>query len=30
VLTHGAQGFVELLAEIERFDIARLAHGPLD
>jgi creatinine amidohydrolase len=28
-LTHGAQGFVELLREIDRFDLARLQDGPL-
>jgi creatinine amidohydrolase len=28
-LTHGAQGFVELLREIDRFDLARLHDGPL-
>jgi creatinine amidohydrolase len=29
-LCHGAQGFVELLADVDRFDLARLADGPLD
>jgi creatinine amidohydrolase len=29
-LTHGAKAFVELLAEIDRFDLARLREGPLD
>jgi creatinine amidohydrolase len=29
VLTHGAQAFVELLREIDRFDLARLREGPL-
>jgi creatinine amidohydrolase len=29
-LRHGAQGFVELLADVDRFDLARLADGPLD
>jgi creatinine amidohydrolase len=28
-LTHGAQAFVELLHEIDRFDLARLHDGPL-
>ena len=28
-LTHGAQAFVELLREIDRFDLARLREGPL-
>jgi creatinine amidohydrolase len=28
-LAHGAQGFVELLREIDRFDLARLQDGPL-
>jgi creatinine amidohydrolase len=28
-LVHGAQGFVELLREIDRFDLARLHEGPL-
>ena len=28
-LTHGAQAFVELLREIDRFDLARLHEGPL-
>jgi creatinine amidohydrolase len=28
-LTHGAQAFVELLREIDRFDLARLHDGPL-
>ncbi len=29
VLDHGARAFVELLAEMDRFDLARLAAGPL-
>jgi creatinine amidohydrolase len=29
-LQHGAQAFVELLHEIDRFDLARLREGPLD
>ncbi len=29
-LTHGAQAFVELLREVDRFDLARLKDGPLD
>jgi creatinine amidohydrolase len=29
-LRHGAQGFVELMADVDRFDLARLADGPLD
>jgi creatinine amidohydrolase/Fe(II)-dependent formamide hydrolase-like protein len=28
-LAHGAQAFVELLREIDRFDLARLREGPL-
>jgi creatinine amidohydrolase len=28
-LAHGAQGFVELMREIDRFDLARLQDGPL-
>jgi creatinine amidohydrolase len=28
-LQHGAQGFVELLREVDRFDLARLRDGPL-
>lgn len=28
-LAHGAQTFVELLHEIDRFDLARLREGPL-
>jgi len=28
-LAHGAQAFVELLREVERFDLARLREGPL-
>ena len=28
-LTQGAQGFVELLREVDRFDLARLREGPL-
>jgi creatinine amidohydrolase len=28
-LAHGAKGFVELLREVDRFDLARLAQGPL-
>jgi creatinine amidohydrolase len=28
-LTHGAQAFVELLREVDRFDLARLGAGPL-
>ena len=26
---HGAEAFVELLRDVERFDVARLARGPL-
>jgi creatinine amidohydrolase len=29
-LRHGAQGFVELLADVDKFDPSRLADGPLD
>lgn len=29
-LRHGSQGFVELLGDVDRFDLARLADGPLD
>jgi creatinine amidohydrolase len=29
-LRQGAQGFVELLHDVDRFDLARLADGPLD
>jgi creatinine amidohydrolase len=29
-LRHGARGFVELLGDVHRFDLARLADGPLD
>jgi creatinine amidohydrolase len=29
-LSHGAAGFVELLHEIDRFDLSRLRDGPLD
>jgi len=29
-LDHGARGFVELLADVDRFDLGRLADGPLD
>jgi creatinine amidohydrolase len=29
-LVHGAQAFVELLREVEHFDLARLRDGPLD
>jgi creatinine amidohydrolase len=29
-LAHGARAFIELLQDIARFDIARLADGPLD
>jgi creatinine amidohydrolase len=29
VLDHGARGFIELLREIDRFDLARLKQGPL-
>ncbi len=29
-LRHGAQGFVELIADVDRFDLACLADGPLD
>jgi creatinine amidohydrolase len=29
VLAHGARAFVELLREIDRFDLARLSEGPL-
>jgi creatinine amidohydrolase len=29
-LRHGAQGFVELIVDVDRFDLARLADGPLD
>jgi creatinine amidohydrolase len=28
-LDHGARGFVELLREVDRFDLARLAEGPI-
>ena len=28
-LTHGAEAFVELLREVDRFDLARLREGPL-
>jgi creatinine amidohydrolase len=28
-LAHGAKGFVELLREVDRFDLARLTAGPL-
>src|SRR5262249_14428992 len=28
-LAHGARAFVELLADVARFDLARLAEGPL-
>jgi creatinine amidohydrolase len=28
-LAHGAQGFVELMREIDRFDLARLHDGPI-
>jgi creatinine amidohydrolase len=28
-LAHGAGAFVELLSEVDRFDLARLAHGPI-
>ena len=28
-LMQGAQAFVELLREIDRFDLSRLRHGPL-
>ena len=28
-LIHGAKGFVELLREVDRFDLARLQDGPL-
>jgi creatinine amidohydrolase len=28
-LEHGAKAFVELLGEIDRFDLARLKEGPL-
>ncbi len=28
-LAHGARAFVELLQEVDRFDLARLKHGPL-
>jgi creatinine amidohydrolase len=28
-LAHGAQAFVELLSEVDRFDLARLREGPL-
>jgi creatinine amidohydrolase len=28
-LAHGAKGFVELLREVDRFDLARLTEGPL-
>ena len=28
-LDHGARGFVELLQEVARFDLSRLADGPL-
>jgi creatinine amidohydrolase len=29
-LDHGAKAFVELLRDVERFDLAKLAGGPLD
>jgi creatinine amidohydrolase len=29
-LEHGARGFVELLRDVDRFDLARLKDGPLD
>jgi creatinine amidohydrolase len=29
-LSSGAQGFVELLREVDRFDLSRLREGPLD
>ncbi len=29
-IAHGARAFVELLAEVDRFDLARLAKGPLE
>jgi creatinine amidohydrolase len=29
-LAHGAQAFVELLREVDRFDLARLGEGPFD
>jgi creatinine amidohydrolase len=29
-LRHGARGFVELLGDVDRFDLARLADGPLE
>jgi len=29
-LRHGARGFVELLGDVNRFDLTRLADGPLD
>ncbi len=29
-LTHGARAFVELLQDVDRFDLARLADGPLE
>jgi len=29
-LAHGAQAFVDLLREVDRFDLARLHDGPLD
>jgi len=29
-LAHGASAFVELLGDVDRFDLARLAQGPLD
>jgi creatinine amidohydrolase len=28
-LDHGARGFIELLREVDRFDLARLRPGPL-
>jgi creatinine amidohydrolase len=28
-LDHGARGFIELLREVDRFDLARLKPGPL-
>ena len=28
-LTHGAKAFVELLREVDRFDLSRLREGPL-
>jgi creatinine amidohydrolase len=29
-LDHGARAFVELLQDVDRFDLSRLADGPLD